>query len=255
MDNESVPTPSGSRDFFIPKIGPRLERFTPESSTSATVTIERNIGAVTGSDADAVARLGRPAVDYQWWALRWDGRQSLFIDTLLAADPEKSQMAHEVSARIGGQYAFNRRLPPEFEDVIGGFYTVRGYPENSAAGDSDVVGSIEYALHVPRLLPPQAKPVILPVTDTPFRYARQSAAILPDWDFIVRAFVDAGYTSNSERVTSLESNETLLSTGLGAELRLYKNFSVRLDWGVPLRAITGTPAGDSRFHFALTVSY
>jgi hemolysin activation/secretion protein len=255
VDNESVPSPSGSRDFFIPKIGPRLERFTPASSTSATVTIERNIGQVTGSDAEAVARLGRPDVDYQWWALRWDARQSLFLDALLASHPEQSQMAHEVSARVSGQCAFNHRLPPQFEDVIGGFYTVRGYPENSAAGDSDVVGSVEYALHVPRLLPPRAKPATLPVVDKPFRYARASAATLPDWDLILRTFVDAGYTKNSELVPSIESNETLLSTGVGAELRFYKNFSVRLDWGIPLHAITGTPAGDSRFHFSLTVSY
>jgi hemolysin activation/secretion protein len=255
VDNESVPSPSGSRNFLIPKFGPRLERFTPASSTSAAVTIERSIGQVTGSDAEAVARLGRPNVDYQWWALRWDVRQSLFLDTLLASNPEQSPMAHEVSARVAGQYAFHHRLPPQFEDVLGGFYTVRGYPENSAAGDSDVVGSVEYALHIPRLLPPRAQPSTLPVVGKPFRYARASAAAPPDWDLIVRTFVDAGYTNNSELEPTIESNETLLSTGVGAELRLYKNFSVRLDWGVPLRAITGTPAGDSRFHFALTVSY
>ncbi len=255
VDNESIPGPSGSRDFLIPKFGPRLERFTPASSTAATVTIERNIGPVTGSDLDAVARLGRPDVDYQWWALRWDARQSVFLDTLLAASPEQSRMAHEVSARLTGQYAFNDRLPPEFEDVAGGFYTVRGYPENSASGDSDVVGSVEYALHVPRLLPPRPKPATCPVIDKPFRYAPASAAVLPDWDLILRAFVDGGYTCNSERIDSLESNETLLSTGVGAELRFYRNFSVRLDWGIPLHAISGTPAGDSRFHFALTVSY
>ena len=255
VDNESIPNPSGSRDFLIPKFGPRLERFTPASSTAATVTLERNIGMVTGSDLDAVARLGRTNADYQWWALRWDARQSLFLDTLLAANPEQSHMAHEVSARVTGQYAFNNRLPPEFEDVEGGFYTIRGYPENSATGDSAVVGSVEYALHIPRLLPPRTQPATLPVIDKPFRYAPASAAVLPDWDFIVRAFVDGGYTCNSERVDSLESNETLLSTGVGGELRFCRNFSIRLDWGIPLRAITGTPAGDSRFHFVLTMSY
>ena len=255
VDNTTVPTPSGSRDFLIPKFGPRLERYTPASSTAASVTIERNISDATGSNAAAVARLGRPDVDTRWWALRWDTRQSLFLDTLLAANPEQSRMAHEVVARFSGQYSFNRRLPPQFEDVIGGFYTVRGYPENSAAGDNDAVGSVEYDLHIPRLLPPRAKPATLPVVDAPFRVARTSAATLPDWDLIARAFVDAGYVSNAERIASLESDETLLSTGLGAELRLYKNFSVRLDWGLPLRDGAGVSKGDSRFHFALTVSY
>ncbi len=63
--------------------------------------------------------------------------------------------AHELALNARGQYAFSdARLSPQLEYIIGGFNSVRGYPEAFAAGDTGWFGSVEYRLHFPRLLAP-----------------------------------------------------------------------------------------------------
>jgi len=54
-----------------------------------------------------------------------------------------STLAHELYFSLHGQYAFNNRLVPQAQDVAGGMYSVRGYPESFAAGDSGFAGSLD----------------------------------------------------------------------------------------------------------------
>ena len=50
----------------------------------------------------------------------------------------------------------DNRLIPHAEYVVGGLYTVRGYPENALAGDTTLVFTTEYRFYVPRAVNPWA---------------------------------------------------------------------------------------------------
>ena len=155
------------------------------------------------------------------------------------------------------------RLMPQNESTAGGFFSVRGYPESSVAGDTVLLGTAEYKLHVPRLLKIQPDPgkTPLPLVGTPFRWAPQTVYGRPDWDLIARAFFDVGRTMNTWRQSAQgEQDYTLMSTGVGLEWQFSRYVNMRLDWGFPLRDMETTTesveAGkDSRVHFVATFIY
>jgi hemolysin activation/secretion protein len=210
-------------------------------------------------------------------------------------------LANELAVIAHGQYAMgNRRLVPQLELLAGGYNTVRGYPESFTAGDSGFVTSLEYRLHVPRLFKPadisakqkkakadklaknapaqkpgdkpgassQAEPVVTALPErgekssASFRLRPGGAGSGADWDFIVRGFLDYGQTYNNRIITSVEANRTLMSTGAGIELQLFKPIfmTIRADYGYVLqsqRNLTADPvnAGDSRLHISATIAW
>ena len=168
----------------------------------------------------------------------------------------KSTLAHELYVGVQGQYAFDYRVFPQAEDVAGGFYTVRGYPESVVAGDSVVVATGEYRFHLPRILPIQSDPSKTPfLWDKSFRFSPSQIYGRPDWDFITRAFVDVGQVDNNRRL-SFESNYTLVGTGVGVELQYKQNLNIRVDWGIALQEIPGlVEQGSNRFHISATLLY
>ena len=78
--------------------------------------------------------------------------------------------------------------------------------------------------------------------EQPFKWAPQQAYGRPDWDLILRAFLDAGQTYNADRL-GFENDETLVGVGVGTELQVKQNLSLRVDWGFPL---TDLAAEDGR---------
>mgnify|MGYP002261583232 CR=1 FL=1 len=88
----------------------------------------------------------------------------------------------------------------------------------------------------------------------PFKWAPQQVFGLPDWDLILRAFVDGGYAVPHDKL-SYENSETMLSTGVGVELLLKRNVSVRADWGIALDETPGSERGDNELHFVATLLY
>ena len=77
-----------------------------------------------------------------------------------------STLAHELALGVHGQYAFDYRLIPQASQIVGGLYSVRGYDQSVAVGDTVVVGSFEYRFHVPRILPVQREPMRSPTSAT-----------------------------------------------------------------------------------------
>ena len=71
--------------------------------------------------------------------------------------PSRSTLAHEIVIATRGQYSFDDRLVPQFQQVAGGMFTVRGYEQSIVAGDSAVIGSAEYRYHFARTLDPGAR--------------------------------------------------------------------------------------------------
>ena len=256
---------SAKDSFLLPHVGMRLERRTQTSSLFADLMFEANSSGLSGNDVDdstAQGGLGRVDPDEDWTVLRWDTSFTSYLEPLLNpaawADPTtpgSSTLAHEIALLFRGQYAFDNRLIPQEQRIAGGFYTVRGYPQAAAAGDSVFIGSLEYRFHVPQIFQVQREPAQVPLIGD-FRVARQHVYGRPDWDLVLRAFVDGARVLQSNRV-SFERNETLIGAGIGAELQLWRNVIGRVDLGVALDEsdTLDVKRGDTEVHISVTTLY
>ncbi|MCY2954034.1 MAG: hypothetical protein NTU53_18995 [Planctomycetota bacterium] len=238
---------TGDGDFLIPYLGIRADRLADTSSTVAEVRLSYGRGDVSQENLNLLGRLN---TDHEWFTLNADLTQSFFLEPLLFPDrfrEAKTTLAHEIMGSLRTQYAFDYRLIPQAEETLGGFFTVRGYPESALASDTAIIGTAEYRFHIPRALSPRD------VGTKKFHWAPSRPYDRPDWDLIFRSFVDVGRALYSDR-QSPESDETLVGAGLGVELQVKQNISIRVDWGIPLRDLGDEiKAGieDSRVHFSV----
>ena len=222
------------------------------------------MGYITNASEQDIVGLGHTDPTRNPVVLQFNMAQTAFLEPLL--NPEKfaagrSTLAHEIYVGMRGQYAFNYRLFPNAEDVAGGLYSVRGYPESVVAGDSVLIASAEYRFHLPRIFAVQSDPTKTPLPwDKSFRFSPQQTYGRPDWDLLLRAFVDAAEVVNSQRA-AFESDATLVGVGVGIEFQLKQNFNFRVDWGTALTGVkdeangTDVHAGSNRFHFSTTLLY
>jgi hemolysin activation/secretion protein len=251
----------GEEDFLFPYLGLRLEQQAEWHTTRGALTAEWMDGDATGVGADQLNNLGRPLPDRNWAVLRFDLTHSVYLEPLIFhqawEDPasEHATLAHEVFFAFRGQYAFDYRLIPHQEEAIGGLYSVRGYPESAVAGDTVVIGTAEYRYHVPRALKIQEESGEL--FGKPFRYAPQYPYGTPDWDLMLKAFIDAGRANTNGGETLGDFDATLVGAGIGAELTIKRNLSLRLDWGFALKGVEerNIDAGSNRLHFVATILY
>lgn len=252
-DNELTRV-DGDESFVIPYIGARFDRTTDWFSTFGSAVLEFN----ASGNEDDMEELGRFDPDERWAVLRWNVNHAFYLEPLLNPEgwrdpstPESSTLAHEIYASARGQYAFGNRLIPQEQDVLGGLYSVRGYDQSIVAGDSSVVGTLEYRFHVPRALSVQPEPREL--FGEPFRAAPQYVYGLPDWDLILRSFIDIGRTWNHDAL-SFEEDETLIGAGVGAEFIFKRNLNLRVDWGFALRDVDSADvdSGSNTVHFVAT---
>ena len=170
--------------------------------------------------------------------------------------PLSSTLAHEVVLRYNGQWSIGNRLPPQHEQTVGGLHSVRGYPQAIGTGDTAHIASAEYRLHVPRLVLPSNSRLRLPWIGD-FRLVPPHIYGMPDWDFIVKAFLDYGHVASVPSDTTLtEPDRTLIGAGLGFELTLRNNLSARFDVGWALDNARGrTQVGASELHFLVSARY
>lgn len=250
--------------FLLPYLGVQLERQREIDRAFASLELAHNLAAIAGSDADGMAGLGRTNIrsrDETFTLLAGEASYAFFLEPVIHGpawrDPQtpgSSTLAHELAFQLRAQTAFGHRLVPQFQHVAGGRYSVRGYDEAIVAGDHALIATAEYRLHIPRLLHPR-DPDETPIFGRPFRIAPEAVYGRPDWDLIFRAFIDAGRVWTTDRRSPFERHETLVGTGVGLELLLRHNVSVRGDWGVALRDAGPDDAGDNRLHFVLTLIY
>jgi hemolysin activation/secretion protein len=233
--------------FLIPGLTLQLEDTRAGSIRYAALTLEQASSSGFSEEDDD---FGREDLDDSWLALRWNagirfepwsGRRSgggrSFVGRL-----------HEIELSTEGQYAFDQRLIPQEQGVIGGLYTVRGYPQSLVAGDSIAIARAEYRYHIPLSL-------------------SQGSSFWSDWNLVLRSFVDMGWAINaSGSVTGAngvpirladDGTEQLTSIGVGAEILIRRNLSLRLDYGIALQALEdeGVDSGDSEAHLAAIVRY
>ena len=144
---------------------------------------------------------------------------------------------------------------PQFEQAAGGFYTVRGYPEAVTAGDS--VFLRHRGISVPRRPLPgvSPNPTKIKVFGDPFRVLPEQPYQRPDWDCILRGFIDLGQVLQSSKIAG-EYNDALVGVGAGIEFQIRQNIDIRGDYGVALAGLTnGVKSGSSRFTLVVTLLY
>ncbi|MGA2497908.1 MAG: ShlB/FhaC/HecB family hemolysin secretion/activation protein [Tepidisphaeraceae bacterium] len=265
--NNTTSDSQGEADFWVPYLGLRVERNGETSSTSAHATME--FGFMTdatttnsGNSIDSARGLGRDPANDQWQALQADITHSFYLEPLFAPHGT-SALAHEIVLSGKMQWTLGERLVPQEEMVAGGIYTVRGYPESIVAGDTVFVGTVEYRMHVPRMLGVQAASSKVFGNDFYWLPHKTQAArpARPDWDLVFKGFLDAGRVINNDKQAAYEEDNTLLSCGVGMDLLFKQNMSLRVDYGVVLHDIQMSPTvegpnvGESRLHVVFTIMY
>ena len=253
VNNETAKL-EGTADLVTPYFYLRAERDTDLYNFNASVGFETNL---KNTPADELVRLGRSDTSSDYNLVRAEFAGSFFLDPMLnrTADPKswnRTVLAHELAFTFRAQSALGQgRLIPQKEQAIGGFFTVRGYPESVVSGDSYYTASAEYRYHLPRALRPasvqedagtpaakQEDPNTL--FGRPFNYRPPQPFTRPDWDLIFRGFVDTGYTEvnlGSLPPRPEDRNHSLLSVGAGFELQLFRNLNFRADLGMALRDV------------------
>ncbi|MDR0901247.1 MAG: hypothetical protein LBM92_00560 [Opitutaceae bacterium] len=258
-------------DFIAAVLGLRLERNTENMRTALRVTYETNFGGDNSLTPLAQAALGRLETEPGYQVLQYDFSHSMYLEPLFfgekfytGEDWRKSARAHEVSLTTRGQRVVSGgRIIPQKQMTIGGVYSVRGYPESTAAGDNVCMGSLEYRVHVPRLFRPyselardrgDAQPPSY--FGTPFNWRAPGLHSLPDWDFVVRVFADIGHVEVIDRMP-WEHNRTLASVGAGFEAQLRGLLNFRIDWGFAQKPVTTSyreiDKNDSQVHFSVSL--
>lgn len=219
--------------------------------------------------------LGRLATSDDYQLLTFDFQQSFFLEPLFGSyhRPDKDKwwtnsLVHELAFSAQGQYVLgDERLIPQKQLFAGGLYSVRGYEESVVAGDNGIIASAEYRLHLARLLKP-ASLLHESRGESPdtlfgqrFNYRAPDLYGTPDWNLILRGFVDYASLEITDRAAGEVEND-LLSAGIGLELQLKRNISIRADYGHVLETaenamgpIDEAEDGDSRFHLLVTFSY
>ena len=266
MDVSVVNLTSFSADmpFFVPTLGLTLDRSWATARMHGNLGFQQSMPFIAGtnsSDIQHFSDVGRANLDDDWRILSLDLGGSIFLQpwfhgTRFFSDRplRPHELTQELAWRFSGQTSLGTRLIPQVEGVLGGLVTVRGYPQSIAAGDSFVNGSLEYRYHIP-LGFRSVEPWQLPWVGT-FRPGPDDMLRLPDWDLVVATFVDAGQVWNQDRVLG-EHDDALASVGLGLEVIVRRNFSLRVDYGVALLPIPNANVNryDGEFNFSALLRY
>lgn len=244
--NNKLSTAEGKDDFFIPKVGFLVERRTDTSYFRLNMSYERNIASVAGTSNEEIENLGRQEVSRNFDMVRADMQLAFYLEPLLFRrgyqDPStwwSSTLAHEIYLGFRGQQSLGKRLIPNEVMTAGGLYSVRGYPEAATYGDHVYMGTVEYRLHIPRLLRPRAQEASTIPLLGDFRGRPQYVYGRPDWDLILRVFTEAAKTRKVDDIPG-EHDDTLWGAGVGLELLLKRNISVRFDAAQALSRVKGS---------------
>jgi hemolysin activation/secretion protein len=242
-------------DYYVPYLGLRAQDYRPTYYYSLGLTAE---GGITSSSAAKLSELGRANPDSDFAILQPNLEGSIYLEPLIDSgdfDAGRSTLAHEVFLSFRGQWSLGYRLIPQFEQAAGGFYSVRGYPEAETAGDTVLLATAEYRFHVARALGIAPNPTKIKIFGDPFRLLPEQPYTRPDWDLILRGFLDFGQVVQAHKVPG-EFNDTLVGVGAGAELQVRQNIDIRGDYGVALSSLSNrVKTGASRFTLVVTLLY
>jgi hemolysin activation/secretion protein len=259
-------------DFFLPEVGIAVSHAALWSRLDLEVGWETNLGSTadTGDRADLL-QLGRTDPDRDFSLVKWGGAFSFYLEPIVLArrgwgdpgSPGRNTLAHEVVIATRGQWAYDDdRLVPQFQQVAGGQFTVRGYEQSIVAGDSAVIGTLEYRWHLARTLDPGGEPIELPFVG-PFQLQPRTVYSRADWDLILKAFLDGAelWSSNSNDPSvnddEAEPDEDLFAAGVGVELQFMRYLRAGVDLAWPRSKLADeSRGGDSpEIHVLVTLMF
>jgi hemolysin activation/secretion protein len=246
---------SATANYIVPYVGPRVQDYQMTYDYVGSINVE---GGITTSSKSEWDQMGRTDPTPDFAILQPDVEGSFYLEPIINHanfEAGRSELAQEVYLSFRGQWALNSRLIPQFQEAAGGYYTVRGYPEAEVAGDTVLLGTAEYRFHLSRALGISPNPTNFKVFGDPFRLLPQQPYQRPDWDFIIRGFIDGGEVLQSRKVPG-EFDDTLVGAGAGVELQVRQNLDIRADYGVALDALSGrVSAGSSQVTLIVTLLY
>jgi hemolysin activation/secretion protein len=271
VENEFTLGPGEAEsDFLLPEAGLAFWYDGLIAQLDFEAGVDWNLASVAGTETGLeLAKLGRGQPSANFERLRWNGRFSFFLEPIVLyrrgwgdpGAPSRSTLAHEVVVSTRGQWSFGDRLIPQLQQVVGGLYTVRGYDQSIVAGDGAVIGSIEYRLHLARLLDPGVEPIELPVLG-PFQVWPRTVFARPDWDLVLKGFVDGARTYETRTdepsvLNNTEDRESLLAVGLGVEVQFMRYLRAGIDVAWPRSKLSDETTGsdDPEYHFTATLMF
>jgi len=140
--------------------------------------------------------------------------------------------------RFNSQYTPDKVVAAE-QFRLGGAQSIRGYEEGEFLGDSGYVMGIELRTSV------------IPLNSLGRRGFFEDTQG-PQLQFLT--FLEGGRATFKEPGAGQKGNETLVGTGLGMRLNLFKHFALRTDWGVPLQE-TAKSNSSGEFYFGLDTDF
>jgi hypothetical protein len=260
----------GESPFVVPFLSVSASRESEAWSVGAGVRAERSVEGVVDRDpVRGYGALGRIGADAEWTSVRWAVQARAYVEPWLRGRETSGPLAHEVALRLRGRVLpGGARLVPQEQDLLGGAFSVRGYPESVVSADETVLASLEYAFHIPRVLRPGRPGRIL---GRSFQWRPPQTRRSPDWDLVVRAFVDyaqrkvtperdAAAPDPGVELPLAERDVDLLGAGVGVELDLRQGLSIRADLGRVFRGLkdddrTVVETGDLRLHLAASLAW
>lgn len=143
----------------------------------------------------------------------------------------------QVHSRFKGQLAFDK-LASQEQLSLGGIDSVRGYPASDFLADTGFHSNQE--LRIPVFFLPES--VRIPFTDKPLKELVTGVF-----------FYDHGYGEVRGQTGDLTKNVHYASIGGGVRISLFRQTTLRMEWGVPLADEPLTEHADSHFHIAVNV--
>lgn len=243
---KQTPLVTGFSNFLIPFVSTTVSHDALWWSVSGSLRYEQTVGSFANlNSSTGIPSLGRVGADSEWKSAKWTLNASMFLEPLFTGGEANAHfLANQISFRARGRVLIEgSRLIPHEQEPIGGAFSVRGYDESLLSADEFVIGSVEYALHFPRILKPG--PAGKFIRDSwSFKWRPPRTRQEPDWDLIARGFFDYAYRQVSPQ--KLLPNQTPEDTGLvdktvsiagaggGLELQVKQNLSIRCDVGLSL---------------------
>ena len=230
-----------------------------------TWALQGSLGAAyttTDASQESLDYLGRSDTSISWTTINGSVYGSFYLDPIFdstwgSGTSTYKPLVHEIFGSFRGQYAFDYRLTPLSQYTMGGLYTVRGFAQSIDAGDSAMVGTVEYRMHLPRMFAPATATGTFPFINRPFRWAPDSSnGASPDWDLVLSAFFDGGTITNNDSY-AFEVNTPMSSAGVGLDLSILDNFTVGVDWAWALNSVDqlDVQSGSSQFWFSASIVY
>ena len=271
----ATPLVSGFSNFLVPFIGTTLTKDANWWSLAGSVRFDGTVGSFANTDrTNGISALGRIAPDPAWTSLRWSVNGTIYLEPLFQGADKYRYLANAVSLSVRGRNLLRgKRLIPHEEEPIGGALSVRGYTESVLSADEFVIGTFEYALHIPHMLKPGDPGTLF---RQPFKWRPAKTQQFPDWDLVCRAFYDYAYRQvtpaplapgqiSTGELALVDRTLTLAGAGGGLELVVRQNFSLRFDVGKALTELRDNtrpagheivvPAGQIKYYLVSSFSW